>query len=109
MEPKEIVIKEIIIAGISIKTCNENEMKPEKAEIPVLWNNFFEKNIRQNIPNQIENSPIYGVYSDYESDVNGYYRLTVGMSIKDNSTLSVVKIESGKYLTFESKKVKCHK
>lgn len=93
------------IGGISVRTNNKTESNPKKAALPGLWNRFFEEDILDQIPDKIPNSPIYGVYSDYESDVKGAYTVTAGVEafgpkIEQNGfTLS--KIESGEYLLFK--------
>jgi predicted transcriptional regulator YdeE len=52
----------------------------------------------------IPNTTIFGVYSDYESNANGLYNVTVGTANDNQSAdLSAVKINSGNYLIFQGK------
>lgn len=106
MKPEEIEIKEKIILGLATRTNNENEQSPVNGKLFKLWGDFFEKDLTNTIPKQIKDSPMYGVYSSYESDYNGDYTVTVGMEVLSNdntSQYSEVKIKSGKYLVFKNK------
>ena len=54
--------------------------------------------------NSTPNTTVFGVYSDYESDANGHYNVTVGTTSDNHSAeLSAVKINSGNYLIFQGK------
>jgi predicted transcriptional regulator YdeE len=67
---------------------------------------FFENSLMSKIPDQKENSPMYGVYSFYESDVDGDYTVTVGMEAISSDSASEydgVNIEGGEYLLFKAK------
>ncbi len=104
MNPEVRQIEEKNIIGMSIRTMNERESNPETASIPGLWKNFFEYNVMAQIPKVLDKSVVYGVYSDYESDALGEYKLLVGLQsdeiIKPNN-LDMVGIEAGDYLVFK--------
>ncbi len=100
-------VNEKTIAGISVRTNNKVESNPKKAVLPALWNRFFDEDILDQIPDKIPNSPIYGVYSEYESNVKGTYTVTAGVEafgpeIKKNG-FNLTKIEAGEYLLFKGR------
>src|SRR5687768_1458175 len=81
MEPKLRQIAPFIVSGISIRTSNSAESDSSTAELANLWDRFFGENVAANIPHQSPDSPIYGVYSEYESDVDGLYTTTAGVRV----------------------------
>lgn len=85
------------VTGLTVRTQNSDEFNQETAKLPNLWQQFYASN-------PIPNTPIFGVYSGYESDANGLYNVIVG-NINDNQSdeLSAVKINSGNYLIFQSR------
>ncbi|KRG12581.1 GyrI-like domain-containing protein [Lederbergia galactosidilytica] len=92
------------VMGISVETSNENEMT-DQAKIPVLWGRFYQEQLSMQI--LALNHTVYGVYSDYATDVNGTYQMTIGQEV-DKDTQSdewVTKtIPTSQYLVFTSKK-----
>lgn len=105
MKIKEAQIKEKFIAGVSVRTKNENEMNFSTARLPQLWGKFYKEGLIDKIPNKLPGSPVYGVYHSYESDLNGEYSVLAGVEIDGaaNGKYSSVKIEGAKYLVFEGK------
>lgn len=101
MQKKVIKLDEIIVAGIAIRTNNKTASK----DIQKLWDEFYSNNIVSKIKDKKPNSFIYGVYDDYESDLNGNYTLTAGVEIsrKDIKNNNCVIIKKGKYILFENK------
>lgn len=91
-------ISEIKLAGLKTRTSNLNEMNPESAKIGNLWQRFYaELTQKGEIPDCS-----YGIYSNYESDQNGEYDLTVAKTGEFNAENSVdFIIPAGKYLKFE--------
>jgi len=92
------------IVGISARTNNANEITPQ-AKIPELWSNYFQQNIAGQLPNK---EVMYGLYSDYETDVNGDYSITLGVEVAANSEvpkgLVMKTVPASKYLVFTSEK-----
>ena len=74
-------IKKLMIAGISEVTNNETEMSEESGKIAALWENYFEKDIYKKTFDKSNSDFMYGVYSDYESDASGNYKVTVGVEV----------------------------
>lgn len=103
MRPKEIIIERFLLGGISTKTSNKNEENFDTAKIPVLWNDFFCKNIFENIPLKKEKSKIIAAYTNYKSDHNDEYKLIIGTEVLEKNTnakFDYHNTESGKYLSF---------
>lgn len=66
------------IIGISTETTNENGQST--IDVEKIWGKFWSENISDKIPNK-ESEDIYAVYTDYESDFTGKYRLIIGFSV----------------------------
>ena len=84
-----------MITGLSTKTQNTDEFNEKTAKLPSLWQQFYSSDLAAN-------ANIFEVYSDYESDANGFYTVTVGVT--DDSELAEfgsVKIQAGNYLVFQ--------
>ncbi|WP_217582248.1 GyrI-like domain-containing protein, partial [Lysinibacillus sp. GbtcB16] len=62
---------------ISTETSSANE-RTAQANIPQIWHIFYEQNIVDQL-SKLDNQSVYGVYSDYETDVNGNYSITLGV------------------------------
>ncbi|STQ91185.1 GyrI-like domain-containing protein [Iodobacter fluviatilis] len=101
MNPKRLEVSGFTVAGISVRTKNSDEFNPTTARIARLWQQFFSENLVEKIPDRLENSPVYGVYSGFESDANGFYDLTAGVSVHQSSDFTPVTIQPGSYLVFE--------
>ncbi|NHQ85281.1 AraC family transcriptional regulator [Iodobacter sp. HSC-16F04] len=102
MNPKHLEISGFTVAGISVRTQNSDEFNPATARIAGLWRQFFTENLIDKIPDRLENSPVYGVYSGFESDASGFYDLTAGVSVHQGSEqFTHIAIEPGHYLVFE--------
>lgn len=85
------------VTGLTVRTKNSDEFNQETAKLPDLWEQFY-------VNNPTLNKTIFGVYSDYESDTNGFYNVTVGAANDDESAeFKAIKINSGNYLVFQNK------
>ncbi|PIR17597.1 MAG: transcriptional regulator [Deltaproteobacteria bacterium CG11_big_fil_rev_8_21_14_0_20_49_13] len=107
MKPKESIVKSKHITGICVRTKNEKEMNPSTAQLPRFWGKFHQEELISKIPYKLSSSPVYGVYHNYETDLNGEYSVIAGVETdgrddKDND-YSSVRIEDGKYLVFEGR------
>jgi len=69
------------VVGINTVTTNVNESNPETAVIPGLWQQYFSENIENQITDKISDSPIIGLYYDYESTNERRYSLLVGNEV----------------------------
>ena len=94
-------IKKLMLSGLSVETNNKNELNPETAKIMQLWNDYEEKNIYGATFNRSDKQDIYGVYSDYVSDVNGDYKVTVAVEVTKPKNAMI--IDNQRYLVFDKK------
>lgn len=105
-QPTMIERESFQIVGISAQTSNANEITPQ-AKIPKLWSDFYQQEVMGQIKNPV-NNVIFGLYSDYETDVNGDYSITLGVEVAATDEITqgmVVKtIPAAKYLVFTSEK-----
>jgi predicted transcriptional regulator YdeE len=67
------------VMGISCRTINKDGHSGK--DISELWDRFYKENILSKIPGKKSND-IYNVYTDYESDHNGYYITILGCKVK---------------------------
>ncbi|RFA30521.1 hypothetical protein CAI21_05595 [Alkalilimnicola ehrlichii] len=93
------------VAGISVRTTNADESQPETARLPGLWERFYAGNVVEKIPDRKPDSPVYGVYSQYESDLHGAYTVTAGVAVpnRHSDDYQTAEVESGLYLVFAGK------
>jgi len=94
-------IDEKVIYGISTRTTNTTEMDSKTAKIGKTWQKF---------DNEITvdyqgGERVFGVYYNYESDVNGGFNVLAGYE-QENSSLDKVIIKKGRYLVFEAKAIR---
>lgn len=94
-------IKKLMISGISAVTNNGFEMSEENGKIAQLWEDYFAKDIYKTTFNKANNDSMYGVYSNYVSDLTGNYEITVGVEVTKSKNAIV--IEDKKYLVFSKK------
>ncbi len=100
MSTKPIVqyVEQFTVTGFCTRTQNSDEISPTTAKIPLLWKQFFSSDQAKN------HAAIFGVYSDYESDANGFYTITAGVSLENAQQMPhTVNIQSGNYLVFSNK------
>ena len=91
-------IKKLMISGISTITNNELEMNEESSKIPQLWEEYFQQDIYKKTFDKAKSDFMYGVYSNYESDDTGNYKVTVGVEV--TKPKNAIVIEDKKYLVF---------
>ena len=83
------------VIGLSTKTKNTDEFNEKTAKLPNLWQQFYSSDLATN-------ANIIEVYSDYESDANGLYTVTIGTdnSGRTSAEFTSVTIQAGNYLVF---------
>ena len=94
-------VKKLMISGISVVTNNEFEMSEENGKIAQLWEDYFANDVYKKTFDKANSDFMYGVYSDYESDVTGNYKITVGVEV--TKAKNAIVIEDKKYLVFTKK------
>jgi predicted transcriptional regulator YdeE len=80
-EPTLTQVAEKRIVGIGVRTTNSEEMDPATANIPALWERFNSEGILDRIPNRSEEGVAFGVYSQFEGDAEGHYRVIAGAEV----------------------------
>jgi len=98
---KTVQVERKTITGLKVRTKNEDEMNHKRAQIGALWQNFFE-NI---MPSPGETPPpLYGVYSNYESDAHGEFDVLVGAEeVEKSEGRESIVLQEGRYLCFTAK------
>ncbi len=89
-----------MISGISVTTNNKIEMTDSERIAP-LWEQYTNEYVYTKTLNKVNDSSMYGVYSNYVSDYNGDYDVTVGVEI--SKAKNVIIIENEHYLVFSKK------
>lgn len=90
------------VAGLKIRTNNSDPNMSN--EIGEAWRKFYEDGICQSIPDK-KNDNCIGLYTNYESGVNGAYDVMVCCEIQDSlnnipNTVHTEIIPAGKYAKF---------
>jgi predicted transcriptional regulator YdeE len=99
MEYKTVTLPAFLVAGIKIKTSNE------EAALTIMphWQKFFSEKVQERIPNKTDNDVI-ALYHEYEGDHTKPYSLTIGcrVSSAENLPEGVVSAEvpAAKYAVF---------
>ncbi len=101
LEPLEQAIH---VAGISVRTTNRKEMKPDGGEISKLYQKYETDNIDALITDPVEPKQRVAVYADYESDQSGEFTMLLGRKVSADTEipdqLDKVRIHKGNYLHF---------
>ena len=104
MQPtRQTLVQPIAIAGITVRTTNAAEFNPATGKIPGLWGRFFSEGLYDKLPGRLTDSPaspVYGVYSGYESDYMGAFDVTAGVAA--SPTNSQLMLQAGEYLVFSA-------
>ena len=101
MKYEIVELKEKVVAGIKIRTTNQNGKAIQ--DIGTAWEKLFSAGIYEDIPNKLNNKTI-GLYTEYEGDYTKPYIFIAGAEI-NTKTVSRKKIVSkvipkGKYAKF---------
>ena len=92
------------IIGIGINTTNKDGKSGD--DLNKLWEQFYAKNISEKITNKLGHE-VYSVYTDYESDYTGNYKVVIGLKVDSldriPNGLIGMEIKGGKYLKFIAK------
>jgi predicted transcriptional regulator YdeE len=91
-------IKKLMISGITTRTNNENESIEERQKIAPLWEKYDTDGVYGKTFDKANSISMYGVYSNYTSDINGDYDVTVGVEV--TKPKNAIVIEDEKYLVF---------
>lgn len=95
IQPTVKQVESFIVTGFSVRTQNSDEFNEKTAKLPSLWQQLYTSELATN-------ANIFGVYSNYDSDANGPYTVTVGVKFDCvQAQLSSVTIQAGNYLVFQ--------
>lgn len=94
----EIVdVEEKTVAGLRVRTSN-NDPNMSRS-IGELWQRFYQDGIYQSIPGK-RNDKSIGLYTHYETDVNGAYDVMVCCEVESSAEIQKETIPAGKYAKF---------
>ena len=82
MKKQTIVLPEIKLIGISIRTNNESEINPDTGKISGLVQRYFHQALYEKIPHRKKPGTTLCVYTDYESDHTGDYTYFIGEEVE---------------------------
>jgi predicted transcriptional regulator YdeE len=104
MQPTLVTVSPFVVRGLCVRTSNADEFDPARAKLPGLWGRFYGSGLMA-APEQAQDAAVYGVYSDYESDANGFYDLTAGVAHEPSEAtaaqpLRTLQVQGGQYLVF---------
>jgi predicted transcriptional regulator YdeE len=95
IQPTMKQVESFTVIGFSTRTQNSDEFNEKTAKLPSLWQQFYTSELATN-------ANVIGVYSNYDSDANGPYTVTVGVTSNHAQTqLSSETIQAGNYLVFQ--------
>lgn len=94
-------IKKLMLAGSSVRTNNKDEMSENDGKIVQLWDDYVKNDIYNKTFNKSKEPYLYGVYSEYDSDLNGDY--TVSVAVEVTKSKNAIVIEDQKFLVFKNK------
>ncbi|MCH9757085.1 MAG: GyrI-like domain-containing protein [Gammaproteobacteria bacterium] len=91
-------INSFSVKGLSVRTQNSDEFNENTAKISTLWQQFYTSDLIT------PNAHIFGVYSDYDADEDGFYTVTAGVtSSEPQPQLNTATVQTGNYLVFQGK------
>jgi predicted transcriptional regulator YdeE len=97
MQPELKTTAAFTVTGLNARTTNAAEQHQSTASIGPLWQRFYTSPL-------LGKGAIYGVYSQYESDMNGAFDVTAGIDqALSGEGLHTLQIQAGDYLVFRSK------
>jgi len=94
------------VIGLAAKTGNKEEMSGSGGQLGHLWRNFLAES-DHSIPGNPDRSVIFCVYTAYESDENGGYKVILGRSVADTKAevphgLERVDVDGAQYVIFHA-------
>lgn len=90
-------IENIPVKGIAVRTDNSSEINPSTAKIGPLWERFY----TEFAPLLSENSRVFGLYTNYESDHTGAFDVVACTDLLDSQSIDSFAIQAGNYVVFK--------
>ncbi len=107
MEPSLIMVAEIKVIGVELRTSYAGEGNPVTAQIGGLWRRLLVDNLIEKVPNRKEAGVILGVYTNYESDYTGAYSLVLSAEVASLDSVPEgfvgLTIPAARYLVFPAR------
>jgi predicted transcriptional regulator YdeE len=104
MTPTLVTHEGMTVLGIDATTLNADEADSARARIPSLWGRFYAEGVLGRVPRKKPPVLPVGVYTDYESDHNGRYRILAGAAVEEGAPLPEglgrAVVPAGTYLMF---------
>lgn len=97
---EKVQVKSFNVSGLKTRTNNKIEMNSETSKIAKLWDNFYSNDI---LSKKKDSDNIFGVYFNYESDMNGDFDVLAGINSDVDIKYENIAIQSGEYLVFKNK------
>jgi predicted transcriptional regulator YdeE len=101
---KTTTVEDFYIIGLAVRTTIENGKLID--DLSQLWNHFIANNIKDNIPNKIDNT-IYRIYTDYEQDHKKPFTAIIGCRVTHLNDVpdgfAAKEITGGNYMVMTAK------
>jgi len=81
MKKESVEPPEIKLVGITVRTCNEDELDPIKGKIAPCVQRYFHNNLFEKIPLRKRPQVTYCAYTEYESNFKGAYTYFIGEEV----------------------------
>ncbi|MBA3751534.1 effector binding domain-containing protein [Candidatus Dependentiae bacterium] len=89
MENNVTTLPEITVVGIKARTNNSLEANPSTALIGQTLQRYFQDNISQKIQDRVHPGTLFGIYTEYETDLTGDYTYFVGEEVSSTDSIPV--------------------
>jgi len=86
MQRESIIMPEIKLVGISVRTSNEQELDKMKGNIFPCVKQYFHGGLAEKIPNRKKPGTTFCAYTDYETDYTGKYTYFIGEEVSSFDT-----------------------
>jgi predicted transcriptional regulator YdeE len=94
--------EDLVIIGLSTRTSPATAA----TAIPALWQRFLANPPGSDVERRANDAAVYAVYSDYQSDFQGEYTLTLGVAVEADAQvpddLRRVRVPRGRYACFHA-------
>lgn len=101
MKYEIVELEEKVVAGIKIKTTNQNGKAMQ--DIGTTWQKLFAEGIYERLPNKVNGKTI-GLYTEYEGDFTKPYAFIAGAEVSQefvgDEKVAIKIIPNGKYAKF---------
>lgn len=104
--PRVVELESFYVIGIARRTSNQSEADPAVAEIPGLWQRFFDEGISRQVAGRVSTKVRFGVYTEYETDETGQFTVIAGVEASSLQNVPEgmigVKVPAARYLVFDA-------